>query len=117
MARRLFIVCLLLCGSVLADKERIYDDETFSQLTEDLIQEIRKRISDSSLPPESESAERCENDYGGTAEQDSIIMTRDSLANGAVFVAAPVVTSGPECSQECCDAENCNVAVFKFKVD
>jgi len=100
---RLLAACLLLCSCSLADKE-YYDEDTFAQLTADLMREIRKRISEDSSTSRdlvSDSLAECRQDYGLTTSVNVIIKTRDSLEKGAEFMVSPEVATRDECIQLC----------------
>lgn len=47
----------------------------------------------------------------------TIIMARASLNNGASHFPSPSVSSAHECASACCDIQECNVAVYKLKVN
>lgn len=47
----------------------------------------------------------------------TIIMAHASLNNGASYLPSPSVSSAHECVSACCDIQECNVAVYKLKVN
>ena len=61
---------------------------------------------------------------GGTAISDcrpkekneTIIKTKESLDNGAIYISTPIIHKRQDCFDKCCDEKECNTAVVKDKV-
>ncbi len=93
-------------------------DEATQQLTGKLWLEVKKRLQDYGLNEDDlkmlddELTPKCSvNVFNGT-----IIRTKDSRSNGALFLESPTVDTRDECQIQCCSRENCNLAVYKETV-
>ena len=115
MKMRLLAVsaCLIVC--VWARQERYQDgggDAEVDKLTQKLWLEIQKRLQDFDDKDDGLDTEQCK----FQSKDGMIIRTKDSLDAGANFLSSPTVTSREECEEECCESDDCNLAVFKAKV-
>ena len=113
---------LLLVVGVVAEKELIdaNTEDATSLLTKRLWTQIRKRLkdygySDSDLDDLDKEldGEQCTYNF----QNGTIIRTHDSIEAGATFINSQIGISREECTSECCSVDNCNIAVFKEKVD
>lgn len=111
------IIHLCLFTIAMCTKERV-SDQNLEQITNQLFHEIEKRLqafdSSSNEHQRDDSSECISTNSINTT--DTIIKTKESLAAGAVFLDSPDSTSGIKCFKECCNNDDCNLAVFKSKV-
>ena len=108
------IVALFLLSVVIAEKERV-SEEHIDKIADKLVRVLEKRLNEWGLD---ENDGLSDNDDGCafTYNNGSIIRTQDSINAGAKFLKAPEVSARESCEEICCDIGNCNLAVYKDKV-
>lgn len=117
---RSVVLVVVLFGCCYGTKERYQDggsDGDVNRLTEKLWLEIQKRLQDYDDKSDGLDSNEHDDRCSFNVQDGKIIRTQDSLNSGATFLNSPTVGSRSECQAECCDTNECNLAVFKAKED
>jgi len=111
----LFITLLTVCSTEITIDDdfiqQILDDPQLSDLL-DNPEKLRDLLKEQLRSP-SKSGSECK---VAVKKRHTIIRTRESVAAGAVFLAAPTVHSLKACEDACCANSSCNTAIIKQKV-
>ena len=105
--RTIFLCCLI---NIVYTREDV--DESIAQLTDQIIYELQKRLHEDPDQVDGLADEQCRRQINNN----TIIKADASIENGANFLDIPNVVSFDDCFSQCCNTDDCDTAVYKFRV-